>query len=372
MVEIHYPSHIEVDLIQYKKNISSIKKYINNKKICLSVKANGYGHGIREIALAAAEARADYLAIARVDEGVKIREKKVDLPILLMSPFFKEDIPFLVHFNIEPTISSQKQLFDLKSYLQKNNKKLRSHIKIDTGMTRGGVLYDEAKELINSVTECKNIELISLYSHFVSGEKKESGLCEQQAKLFEALFLPLKKKYPSLLGHICNSGGLINFPTYHYDMVRPGLISYGYIPPGISEKELLNISSCFSVKSKVGLVHKVEKGQGISYDHTYFTNKRTKIAVILIGYGDGYPFCLSNQAQVLIRGKRFQIVGRICMDLMMVDIGNEDIETGEEVVLIGRQGSEEIKVTELASKIKTIIYEIICGFTSRLPVGYKN
>jgi len=372
MDNIYCPIYVEVDLNQFKTNISEIRKYIENKKICLSIKANAYGHGIYEIAKAAALANVDYLSVARVDEAVVLREKNIDMPILLLSPFLKEEIPTIIHHKIEPSIGCKKQMEDLAVYLSEKNIRSKVHVKVDTGMNRAGASISDAKEIISSLLSNRNTDLISIYSHFVSSEKKELELNVKQGSLFESIFLPLKKKNPGILGHLCNSGGIINFPKYHFDMTRPGFLAYGYIPMGLEHEKLSLIKPCLSLKSRVRLIHKVEKGQGISYDHTYYTKKNTKIAVITAGYGDGYPFHLSNNSEVLIRGKRFDIVGRICMDLMMVDIREEKIEIGDEVVLIGKQQSEEIKAREIAEKSKTITYEIICGFSSRVPIIYKR
>jgi alanine racemase len=372
MDEIYCPIHVEVDLVQFNRNILEIRKYIGNKKICLSIKANAYGHGIFEIAKEAANAKVDYLVVARIDEAVILREKNIDLPILVLSPFLKEEISTIIQYKIEPIIGSKKQLDDLLSYLISHNKRTKVHVKLDTGMNREGASVQEARDIISVVISHRNTDLISIYSHFVSSEKKDLELNFQQAALFESIFLPLKQTYPNILGHICNSGGLINFPSYHFDMVRTGFLAYGYIPKGLENEKLSLIKPCLSLKSQVRRIHLVEKGQGISYDHTYYTKKQTKIALIAAGYGDGYPFNLSKNTQVLIRGKRFEIVGRICMDFMMADIGDEEIEIGDEVVLIGKQKSEEIKVGELAEKLKTIIYEIICGFSIRVPIFYKR
>lgn len=365
--------YVEVDLVQFRKNISEIRKYINGKKICLSIKANAYGHGLLEIAKEASSLKLDYIAVARVDEAVFLREKSIDMPILIFSPFLKEDIPTIIKYNIEPTIASKNQLHELISYLNSVNKKSKVHVKIDTGMVRGGSHPLDSNHIIDLALNNKNTELISVYSHFVSAEKHEHELNFKQGALFESFFLPLKKKYPSLMGHLCNSGGLINFPNFHFDMVRTGLLAYGYIPKGLEKEKLSGIKPCLSLKSQVRLIHNVEKGQGISYDHTYFTKDRTRIAVIPVGYGDGYPLALSNRSQVLIRGKRFDNVGRICMDLLMVNVGDSEIEIGDEVVLIGKQKDEEIKAQDLAEKLKTIVYEIVCNFSKpRVPIFYNR
>lgn len=373
MSEINCPVYLEVDLVQFRKNISEIRKYIGGKKICLSIKANAYGHGIYEIAKEASSLSLDYLGMARVDEAVSLREKNIDMPIMIFSPFSKEEIPTLINYNIEPTIASKKQLSDLIDYLNKVNKKAKIHVKIDTGMVRGGGSPLEAKEIIDIVLKNKNTELVSVYSHFVSSEKKELELNVKQGSIFESIFLPLKKGNPHIIGHLCNSGGLINFPDYHFDMVRTGLLSYGYIPKGLENEKISKIRPCLSLKSQVRLIHKVEKGLGISYNHTYYTKKRSRIAVIPVGYGDGYPLGLSNKSQVLIRGKRFDTVGRICMDLLMVDIGDNEIEIGDEVVLVGKQKDEEIKAVDIAEKLNTIVYEVVCNFSRpRVPIFYKR
>jgi len=359
-----HPSYIEIDIDQFLTNISAIKKYIGKRRICFAIKANAYGHGIVEMGKAAVLAKIDYLGIANLEEGKKLRENGIFLPIILLGPVFKEQIPYLFQYELEPTISSEKQIEELIEYCKKEKKELKVHFKIDTGLHRTGVCYHKAKEVWNILKKQKHLKVSSIYSHFACAYEKDDEANFKQIERFEKFFKPLKTENPDLIIHMANSGGLEQFPNAMYDMVRIGLLAYGY--KSFEDKgPFAKIAPCFSVKSKVCLVKTLEKDEGVSHAYTYITSKKTQIATIPIGYGDGYRFKLSCM-DVLIKGKRFPVIGRICMDLIMVDVGDNDVQVGDEVVLIGKQGKKEITLQEIADHLQTDILDVLCGFTDRL------
>ncbi len=235
-------------------------------------------------------------------------------------------------------------------------------------MQRSGVRPQTAMELFQYLKNLPRLEIVGIYSHFATADCPDDSFTKEQIKIFDELTTRLASS-GSIIRHIANSGGTLFFPDSRLDMVRPALATFGYLPQA-APKSLQQIRPCFSLKSQVSYSKIVEKGQGVSYGHTYNTIARTRIVTIPIGYGDGFRRSLSNKGSVLIRGKRFPIVGAICMDQLMVDVGNHEAYVGDEVVLIGKQGSEEIRLEEVSRLAGTIPYEILCSFNNRIPRVY--
>jgi alanine racemase len=235
-------------------------------------------------------------------------------------------------------------------------------------MQRTGVRTTSAIELLNYFQEIKCIELAGVYTHFAMADEPQNDFSNKQIQAFKT-FINEYLSDKLIVCHMANSGGVCYFPDSHLDMVRPGLLSYGYFSPQ-TNTPLSSIQPFFSVKAKIAYFKVVEAGLGVSYNHTYKTKERTRIVTIPIGYGDGFRRSLSNLGSVLIRGKRYPIVGTVCMDQLMVDIGQDEAYVGDEVVLIGKQGKEEITLNEMATLCQTIPYEILCGFNDRLPRFY--
>lgn len=359
---IAHPSWIEVDLIQFKKNISIIRNFIGDKLICLPIKANAYGHGLCGIAVAAEEAGVDYLAVAHLQEGIVLRGAGVTLPILVLGAIHEDQIVDLLHYNLEISISSMYKAKLVAEVCNKTKQTCKIHIEVDTGMQRTGVRPNTAGELLLYAQKAGCFEIRGVYSHLARADEPSDPFTHCQIETFRALLSTFAGH--SFIAHLANSGGVLFYPDSHFDMVRPSFLTFGYHP-------LPGIAPCFSLKTKISYFKVVEAEQGISYGHSHVTAKKTRIVTLPIGYGDGYRRCLSNRAEVLIRGKRFPIVGAICMDQCMVDIGETEAFVGEEVVLIGRQGDGEIPLEEIAALCDTIPYEILCSFNDRLPRVYS-
>ena len=351
---VAHPSWIEVDLGQFRKNIEVVRRYIGKALYCLPVKANAYGHGLTEIGRAAEAAGVDYLGVAHLQEGIELRDAGVKIPILVFGAIHEDQIDDLIEHELEFSISSKLKA----DFVAKRcDGKCRVHLEVDTGMHRTGVRSSTAIELMRHLRDLKVFDVVGIYSHFAT---TGDAFAEKQMERFQALLKEPIFQEQKLIRHIANSSGIMHFPVL--DMVRPSLITFGYGE--------LGVSPCFALKSKVSYFKVVEKGEGISYGHTYVTKKKTRVVTVPIGYGDGYRRALSNRGHVLIRGKRYPIAGTICMDQFMVDVGDDDIFVGDEVVLIGKQGSEEILLTEIAELCDTIPYEILCQFNNRLPRVY--
>ncbi len=371
-----HPSWIEIDLGQFKKNLSIIRSHVGSQDgpggglFCLAVKANAYGHGLCAIGKAAEEVGVDYLAVAHLQEGVELREANVRLPILVLGAIHEDQILDLINFNLEFSISSKFKADLVAEKCKKSRQKCRVHLEVDTGMQRTGVRCATARELFLHLKSLKCFEVAGIYSHLATADRPDDAFARKQIEAFTALIAdPIFQETP-LIRHLANSGGTAYYPSAHLDMVRPSLLAFGYTSENLPET-LRGIAPCFSLKSKVSYFKVVEAGEGVSYGHSYFTPKRTRIVTIPIGYGDGYRRSLSNRGSVLIRGKRFPIVGTICMDQLMVDIGDDEVYVGDEVVLIGKQGSEEIPLPEVARLCDTIPYEVLCLFNDRIHRYYK-
>ncbi len=362
------PTWAEVNLNNLEYNFRQVKSLLHPKtKVLVTVKADAYGHGLIPVSKRLAASGVDYLGVASIDEGVKLRKAHVKTPILVLGLILKQDIQSLFTFKLTPTICDYELAVALSKKAVLLNKPIRLHIKIDTGMGRIGVAHQDALELINKIHKLKSIVIEGVFTHFPFADSGRKFTISQ-IKLFCKLVSDLKKSGIAIpLVHAANSAGLINYQDSHFTMVRPGLVIYGLAPkPGlrISLKPVLNL------KTRVIFIKQVPAGYGISYGHAYITKRIAYIVTLPIGYGDGYPRNLSNLAPLLIKGKRFHVSGRICMDQIMVDVGKLKPRLGDEVVLIGKQGKQRITTEELADLANTIPYEIVCGLGSRIPRIY--
>lgn len=334
--------------------------------MCLPIKANAYGHGLVGIAKAAAGEGVDCLGVSCLQEGVTLRRAGVSIPILVLGAIHEDQIDDLIHYELEFTISS-KYKADLVARRLKGT--CRVHLEVETGMQRTGVRCETALELIRYLKGLPGFEVVGVYSHLAHSDLPNDPITLRQIASFKQLL-----SHPDFRGiraHLANSGGVAHYPEAYFDMVRPGLMAFGYLPPQ-APSSLHGIAPCFSLKSKVSYFKVVGPGQGVSYGHTYVTRKQTRIVTVPIGYGDGYRRALSNRGSVLIRGKRYTISGAICMDQLMVDVGDDEVYVGDEVVLIGKQGQDEIKLTEVAQLCDTIPYEVLCLFNERIPRLYQG
>ena len=363
------PTWAELDLNNLAYNFFQIKKLLSPKtKIMACVKADAYGHGLVEVSRKLVTYQVDYLGVASIDEGIKLREAKIKSPILVLGTVLKKDILPLISYNLTQTVFSEELVFALNNLGREKNKIINIHIKVDTGMGRQGVLFNEAEAFIKKIYPLKYIRIEGIFTHFPCADTNKN-FTNYQIKRFRDLVLNLKNKGINIpLVHAANSIGIVDYPQSHFNMVRPGLILYGLYP---KENLKINLKPVLSLKTKVVYVKKVPPRWGISYGHTYITKNPTNIVILPVGYGDGYPRNLSNLASVLIQGRRFKISGTICMDQMMVDVGNLSVKIGQEVVLIGSQGKNKVTAEELARLSGTIPYEIVCGLGSRIWRVYK-
>jgi alanine racemase len=363
------PTWAEVDLRNLAHNFAQIKKLLSpDIKILVTVKADAYGHGLIPVSKKLIGCGVDYLGVASIDEGIRLRQAGIKCPLLVLGVMLNKDIGPLFKWNLIPTVCSMGFAQALNRKARSQARRINVHIKVDTGMGRLGVLQKDAFKLVRDVHKLRFVNIEGLFTHFAFADiDKEFTL--YQIEIFNSLIKKLNRegiRIPFL--HAANSMGVINFKESHFNMVRPGLVIYGLSPVA---KLALKLKPVLSLKTKVIYSKRVPKGYGISYGHDYITPKKTTIVNLPLGYGDGYPRNLSNRAPVLIRGKVFKVSGKICMDQIMVDVGNTKIKIGDEVVLIGSQGSNRITAEELAGLSGTIPYEIVCGLGNRIPRLYK-
>lgn len=364
-----HPSWIEIDLAQFQRNIAAIRKMIGGRLFCLPVKANAYGHGLCEIGKAAAMAGVDRLGVSCLKEGAALRLAGISLPIFVFGAIHEDQINDLIDLGLEFSISSKFKAELTAKECERLKKRCRVHLEVDTGMHRTGVRPSTALELLERLRNSPSFDLIGVYSHLATADAPNHPFALRQIESFRHL-MELAGKGNSLW-HLANSGGVAFYPDSHFDMVRPGLLAYGYFPDGRTDPHG-EIAPCFSLKAKVSYFKVVSGGEGISYGHLYLTKKQTRIVTIPIGYGDGYRRSLTNKGTVLIRGKRHLVSGAVCMDQFMVDVGESEVYVGDEAVLIGRQGNESLSLNDVAKAADSIPYELLCAFNDRLPRIYKS
>ncbi|MBU0687184.1 MAG: alanine racemase [Candidatus Margulisbacteria bacterium] len=366
---MHY-TFAEISLSAIDHNIKEIKKLLPAAtKFMAVVKANAYGHGSVEVSKQALQSGADILAVASVKEALELREAGIDAPILVLSETSPELVDYVIDNDLTQTVYTQKLAKLLSQAAEIKGKKVKVHVKVDTGMGRVGVAPPDAINLIKSLSELPGLELEGIFTHFAVAEEK-NGFTDQQLERFNLVTSELKKAGITIpILHAANSAATLFHKKTYLNMARVGLLMYGLKPNGNQDLPL-KLKPALAFKSKVLYLKKVSKGTPLSYGCTYTTPDETQIATIPVGYADGYSRSLSNKGMVLINGKRYPVVGRVCMDLTLVNVFADEIKLEDEVVLIGKQGNEEISASELADLENTINYEIVCSIGKRVPRIY--
>ncbi len=334
------------------------------------VKADAYGHGAVRVSRAALKGEADCLGVALPEEGAELRESGIDSPIHVLSEPFPESISLLLEYDLIPTVYSRNFLIQLSQEAQKEDRKARVHLKVDTGMNRVGVNFKEAPSFIEEVLKTPHVALEGIFTHFASADDPSSNFTQIQIERFKGVIKRVKKIKKDIIFHAANSAAVILFPSSHFDMVRVGISIYGLHPSPATHGKI-SLIPALSWKAKIAYLKEVNRGEGISYGHTFYTEKKSLIATLPLGYADGFNRKLSNRAHVLVKGKRCRVVGTVCMDQFMVDVTDVNrVKEGDEVVIIGKQGEEEITATEVASWLETINYEVVCSISRRVPRVY--
>ena len=368
------PVWVEVDLGAIRHNVSEIRRLVGPKpKIMAVVKAEAYGHGAEPVARAALAAGAEWLGVSLPEEGIALRQAGLRAPILVLSPFQPDQgEPFLT-YQLTPAICQREAAEALSGEAQARGRQVQAHLKVDTGMGRVGITPVEALSFAAWLRTLPGLSLGGVFSHLAKADECDKTQAEEQIHAFQRVCGALiAAGIDPGLCHLANSAAIIDLPKTHYDMVRAGIMLYGLRPSAEVHLERVNLRPAFSLRTKVVFVKRVPAGTGLSYGHIYHTKEQATIATLPIGYADGWARLLSGRAEVLLGGRRYPLVGRICMDQCLADLGNDETEVGAEAVLVGRQGTEEISADEVAAKLGTINYEVTCMIGDRVPRVYRG
>ena len=365
----------EIKLDAVKNNVKNIRGLLKDGVRLLAViKADAYGHGAVEVAQSLLfDGGADYFGVATYGEAEQLRRAGINTPVLILGAVFDDEYAELVKDDITLTVFDFDTAKKLSDTAKKLGKTAKIHIKIDTGMARIGFLPSEdAVEEIIKISKLDGIEIEGMFSHFAKADEADKMPTRVQFEKFMFIKNELLKRGIKIpICHICNSAGIIDFPEYHLDMVRSGIITYGYYPSDFVNKDALKLESAMSFKSRVVHIKTVEAGTSVSYGGTFTAKEKMKIATVSAGYADGYNRLLSNKADVIINGVRCRVLGRVCMDQLMVDATHlKNINLGDEVILFGKSGNNKVTVEETAEIMGTINYEVMCGLSRRVPGVY--
>lgn len=375
----HRPTVAVVDLDAIRHNVAAVRP--PGAEFMAVVKANGYGHGAIPVAGAALEAGASWLGVALVEEGLALRTAGdeaagavgttvIDAPILVLTEFPPGSEDEALAGGLTPTLYTEEGLERLAAASRRRGRSVGVHVKIDTGMHRVGLPPERAVPFIERVAG-RALTLEGLWTHLAMSEVPGDGFTEHQLEVFKAVAGEAGRAgfHPRYL-HAANSGAVLSRPQSHLDLVRVGIAMYGLAPgPGLDASHL---RPAMSWRSAVSLAKRVPAGHGISYGLTYVLGRESTIATVPVGYADGYGRSLSGRASVLIRGRRYPVAGAVTMDQLMVDCGDDPVEAGDEVILIGSQGGERITAGEVAGWLGTVAYEVVCGVSERVPREYRG
>ncbi len=366
MVPFSRPTIAEIDLDSLAHNYHEIRSRVHSgAKLLAVVKDNGYGHGAVSMARELERLGADLLGIAIVDEGVELRDGGVKKDILILSGICEQEIEKVIEYDLIPMVFDGEMGKCLSVHAKRRNRRIKVHLKFDTGMGRLGVGAAGARKFIERINGLENLVVDGVASHLSMADEDYT---RAQLKAFrEVADLCRERGIKPTYWHISSSAPIIDFPDARFNLVRPGIFLYGCYP-GREYHQRIVLKPVMRLRTAIGFLKTVPPGARISYGGTYITQRKSVIATLPVGYGDGYNRLLSNRGEVLLRGKRVPVIGRICMDLTMVDVTDvEGASVGDEVVLMGRQGGEEITAEEIAEKIGTISYEVLCMVGKRVP-----
>ncbi len=362
----------EVDLDAIRANLSLVRGLVpSGTKVLLTVKADAYGLGARAVAQVAEEERVDMFGVATLDEGIELRQAGIATPILILSPSLAAEADEILHFDLRATVGTVEAARALSAAAERAGRRAVVHVEVDTGMGRAGVAEGAARAFLETLVDLPAIALEGLFTHFPVSNENDHDFTKSQTERFSALVTLLRASgFTIPLTHAANSAALINAPFAHFDMVRPGLLVYGFAPY-TPLPSALALRPAMTLKTRVLQVRDFAPGESVSYGRTFFTRKPSRIAVAGIGYGHGYSRLLSNRGATLVRGRRAQVVGRVTMDVTMIDVTDvPDVAVGDEVVLFGKQGAAEIPLEELAAWQETVNYEVTCVIGRRVARLY--
>jgi alanine racemase len=364
------PTFLEVNLPQLRKNVEAIRAHVLPARVMVMVKANAYGHGVDGVA-PFIEPYVDYFGVALPEEAIHLRELGITKPILVAGGTLPEQVRLYAEYDLTFTGSSIELLDAAEEVACSAGRRIKTHLKIDTGMERVGVREYEAEALIEKSTACSHLQIEGIYTHLANSELPDRAYSFLQLERFqEVLNIYEKRDIPlPLWRHVSNSGGILNLPEAHFDMVRPGILFYG-VYPGNEVDRVIDVKPAITWRSRVAYSKITPPGRPVSYGSLWQAEAETRIVTIPCGYADGYFRRMTNQAQVIVNGKRHPQVGRICMDQVMVNVGDAEAQVGDEVVLLGESENEQITAEDLAAWMGTNEYEVLTNISARVPRVY--
>lgn len=363
-----------ISLPAFRHNLGVVRTCVGTRvNIMAVVKANAYGHGAGRLAAEAVQWGVEYLGVARVGEGVALREEGIGQQMLVFELVTPGHEQLALENELELTIAGTETAERINDAAGRLKKKARVHVKVDTGMGRLGMDHKRSAMMIESFARLRWLELAGIYSHFATSDRQDVTFAREQLQRFQTVLEELERRKIDVgLRHMANSGAILAMPESHFDMVRPGIMLYGYAPRRDMRSDP-PLQPVLSLISHVAFLKSVEANTSISYGQRYFTREETMIATIPIGYADGYFRLLTGKGEAIINGVRHPVVGTVCMDYIMVDLGSKsDVREGDEVILVGRTGTEVIDCWDIGEKIGTIPYEVTCLISGRIPRVFQE
>ncbi|HTX18638.1 MAG TPA: alanine racemase [Bacteroidota bacterium] len=367
------PTYAEIDLGAIHYNLKQIRKKVGRRPLIMAVvKANAYGHGMIQVARSILkDGTAGYFGVAIVEEGIQLRENGIAAPVLVLTAAPEPQLELFVKHGLEATVCSMAVARKLDHVAARTGGEGIIHVKVDTGMGRIGIPPVDAVAFVEELRKLKHLKVAGVFTHFATSDDRDHTFAKRQLSTFKSLLAALHAAgFDIPLKHCANSGAILQHPDSYFDLVRPGIMIYGH-PPSRTVSPMLPLRPAMSLRSRIEFMKTVEKGTSISYGRRYFTRGRTTIGSVAIGYGDGFSRRLTNKASVLVNGKRFPVVGTICMDQVMIDVGiRSSCKVGDRVTLMGKDGKEEISIWQISDQLGTIPYEVCCSITERVPRNY--
>jgi len=365
------PTRAIIHTDNFRHNIRLVRNQVGKKrKVCAAIKADAYGHGANELCNIAIEEGISYFAIATVDEGISLRKNNLTIQILLLTLTSPDEFKEIISNGIQPFVADRAYIKGLNREAKKQGRILDVHLHVDSGMGRIGCNPEDASELAKLIDSLDNVNLKGTSTHFACADEPSKSMTNDQIAKFKEAVESIKDAgiNPGIV-HASNSAAIVDFSDSWLDMVRPGIILYGYYP-GSDQERTLAVKPVMEFRTEVVFIKKVSAGQTLSYGATYVTARETYIATLPVGYGDGYNRLLSSKGIILINGNNYKVAGRVCMDQLLIDLGPDtDVDLYDEAILFGG-GSDAQSAEDLALLLDTISYEITCNVNRRVPRVY--
>jgi alanine racemase len=366
------PTHLEVDLEVLAQNYRTIAGRVAPARVMPILKANAYGHGLVAVAKKLESIGAPYVGVAYLEEGIRLRQEGVLLPVLVMGGIVGSQIPRFIEHDLTLTASSLDKLAAISAAAEQLRRRARVHLKVDTGMERIGVHWYSAEPLLEAAARARHVVVEGVFTHFANADEVDLQHARLQLERFqEVLRFYERHSLPQPLRHAANSGAILQLPESHLDLVRPGILFYG-ASPSCDLPLTWPVRQALCWWTRVVYFKVVKPGAAVSYGSTWAPREQTRVVTLPVGYGDGYMRAMSGHAEVIVRGVRRPVVGRICMDQVMVDLGAGSAFNGDAVVLLGEAGDQAIRIEELARWAGTIPHEVLTSINTRVPRVYRN